>query len=72
MDSIRRLLTFFLVLMCGIFTMIWAGYYNDGLDFVGLGVYALDIPPDPFTGPLGVALGSLLLAYFIYPAEKKR
>lgn len=71
MDTVLRLLTFLLVLVSGVCIMIWAGWYNDGLDFVNFGRYAVQFPLGPNTGPIAVGMGALLVAYFIYPADKK-
>ena len=71
MDAIRRLLTLLLVMTCGICIIIWAGYFNDGLDFVNMGRHARKFPMGPDTGPVAIGLFSLMVAYFIYPADKK-
>lgn len=70
MDAIRRLLTLLLVLICGVCIVIWAGYFNDGLDLINMGRHAKDFPLGPDVGPIAIGLGSLMVAYFIYPADK--
>ncbi len=72
MDTIRSLLALLLVLICGVCILVFAGYYNDGIDFLGLGQHAIKFPIGPESGPIAVALGSLMIAYFIYPGGSAR
>jgi hypothetical protein len=67
MDRIRQLLAILLVLVCGVCVLVWAGWFNPDIDFLGLSRYARQFPMGPDTGPLAVAFGALFLAWIIFP-----
>ncbi|MGC6514466.1 MAG: hypothetical protein ACON4N_08230 [Myxococcota bacterium] len=77
MRLVLRLLVFLLVCFSGICVVIWAGWYNPDLDFVGLARYARRFPLGPAKGPLAACFGSLVFAWILdantpHPVEARR
>jgi hypothetical protein len=72
MDKVTQLLSLLLVLISGLCLLVWAGWYDENIDFADLGRYANQFPGGPEVGPLGGVFGSLLVAWLIYPSGEPR
>lgn len=70
METIQRLSSLLLVLFAGLCVAVWGIWFNPMLgDIVTLPLNATHFPGDPMYSPLIFALGSFVVAYFIYPSN---
>lgn len=70
MERIQQLISVLFALLAGTSLLVWAGYFNENLDFVGLARYAKSLPLGPDTGPIVVCFGLLFVGWMIYPSGK--
>ena len=68
MERVRQALSLLFVMVAGACFVCWAGYFNDGLDFIDIGKHAHKFPMGPDKGPLAFGFGSLAIAWFVYPS----
>jgi hypothetical protein len=72
MEKVTQLLSMLLVLVSGLCLLVWAGWYDENIDFGNLGRYARQFPGGPEVGPLAGVFGSLFVAWLIYPSGEPR
>ncbi len=73
MDSVRKLIGIALVLVALYCVVAWFFWFRDDLAYLAtLPVKAKQFPLGPQNGPAAVALGSFLVAFFVWPPDRPK
>lgn len=73
MDKLQQIVSLLIALLAGVCFVIWAGWFNEDLDFIGIARHADKFPLGPDKGPLAFGFGGLFVAWLVYPgAEDNR